>query len=163
MGTTLYQQRLEKDFERYDADHDGVIDQTDIHGVVQALCQAHNVPPGSPTWREVTTRANRLWQHLEGHLDDNGDKVISLEEWTAGYNHPGFVDEVALPLAEFAFRLGDRDGDGKLSLDEWMTSQTAFGVGQVEAIQNFHRLDENGDGYVTTDEHARAVRSFYSE
>ncbi|MFB9904141.1 EF-hand domain-containing protein [Allokutzneria oryzae] len=163
MPTSLQQHRLTREFNRYDVDGDGTIDQTDIDGVVQSLCSAHRVVPGSPAWREITSRANRLWYDLIGHLDDDGDRTVSREEWVAAHDRPGFIDAVAIPLARFAFEIGDADQDGRMSLNEWMISHTVFGSNQLEALESFQSLDEDGDGYVTADEHAAAVARFYSE
>ncbi|WP_447001720.1 EF-hand domain-containing protein [Saccharothrix isguenensis] len=161
MTTELQQQKFEKHFDRYDANGDGVIDQSDIDGLIQSWCVSFGVNPGSDQWREVTRRANRLWQMLDGHIGSDGDKVISKSEWVAAHENPDFIEKVAIPLAQATFELGDTDDDGRVSLNEWMTLQAATGVGQLEALETFQSLDSDGDGFVTTDEAAAAIREFY--
>ncbi|WP_225732113.1 MULTISPECIES: EF-hand domain-containing protein [unclassified Nocardia] len=161
MVTKAQQQKFAKHFERYDADNDGKIDQSDIDVLINKWCHAFHIAPGSDKWRSTVKRANRLWQDLQGHADANGDKEISREEWIAAHEDPRFVDEVAIPLAQLTFELGDVDGDGRLSLSEWMTLQSVSGVGQVEGLKMFQALDTNGDGYISTDEHDAALREFF--
>ncbi|MGW4115150.1 EF-hand domain-containing protein [Actinosynnema sp. NPDC004786] len=161
MVTELQQRKFEQHFDRYDANGDGVLDQSDIDRLVQGWCVSFGATPGSEQWREVTRKANKFWQELEGHADGSGDKVVTKEEWVAAHDNPGFIEDVAIPLAQTTFELGDTDGDGRVSLNEWMTLQSASGVGQVEALEMFQKLDGDGDGFVTTDEHAAAIRDFY--
>ncbi|PXX70597.1 EF hand domain-containing protein [Nocardia tenerifensis] len=161
MVTKARQQKFAKHFERYDADSDGKIDQSDIDALINRWCDAFNIAPGSDKWRITIKRANRLWQDLQGHADANGDKVINLEEWISAHEDPRFVDEVAIPLAQLTFELGDTDGDGSISLSEWMTLQSISGVGQVDALKMFQALDHDGDGYISTDEHDAALREFF--
>jgi hypothetical protein len=119
------------------------------------------VAPGTSQWRQVTAAANRLWQLLKGHVDSNGDKVVTKQEWVSTHEDSDFVDNVAIPLDQAAFELGDLDGDGRVSLSQWMTFQTVAGIGQREALSLFQALDTDGDGYLTSAEYAETLRAFY--
>ncbi|WP_447002717.1 EF-hand domain-containing protein [Saccharothrix isguenensis] len=161
MSTELQRQKLEQQFDRFDSNGDGVIDQSDVDRLVQGWCAAFGATPGSEQWQKVTTRSNKLWRLLDGHLDADGDMVVDKEQWVAAHGKPDFIDKVAIPLAQATFELGDVSQDGRLGLNEWMTAQSIAGVGQMEALEVFQSLDEDGDGFVTAAEHLAALREFY--
>jgi Ca2+-binding EF-hand superfamily protein len=161
MSTELQRQKLEQQFDRYDGDGDGVIDQSDVDRLIQAWCAAFGATPGSERWQKVTTRSNKLWRLLDGRIDADGDMAVDKEQWVAAHEKPDFIEKIAIPLAQATFELGDVDGDGRLGLNEWMTAQSIAGVGQMEALEVFQSLDADGDGFVTAAEHLAALREFY--
>lgn len=136
--------------------------------LVPVLVQAQAAAPAQPIQLKVQ--------------DLNGDAKISLEEFLAGLpagqpeavkdalkarfaqmdkNHDKFLtsDEMAGPrqkpaAAGVQLQIRDVDGDGKISLDEFLSGIPA---GQPEAVKDqlkakFAELDKNKDGILTMDE-----------
>jgi Ca2+-binding EF-hand superfamily protein len=161
MASELQQRKFAKLFERFDADGDGQIQQSDINALVDGWARAYGVTPGSADWRLLANLANRLWQDLQGHLDTDGSKTVSREEWLATHANFDFVEKVAVPFALAAFDLGDTDNDGRVSLKEWLIAQETSGLTQGEAASVFQRLDTDSDGYITKAEYTNAMIEFY--
>ena len=57
--------------------------------------------------------------------------------------------------------LWDRDGDGKLSADEYVKLEWCYGVTEEAAREAFRHLDRDGDGYLTLEEGMKAIEEFY--
>lgn len=147
-------------FKAFDHDGDGVIEQTDVDLLVQRWCRALLVSPGSPQWREITRVSNRLWQHLEGSVDEAGDKQVSRREWVASHEQPGFIENVAIAWGIAVFDMG-ADADKRVSLQVWMTTHSVTGYAQLESLAGFQRLDEDGDGYIDRDPFVKYIEDFY--
>src|SRR3954468_19673562 len=161
MATGLQQQEYELLFDAFDTDGDGQIGQLDIDVLVQRWCVAREVPPVTPAWNQITRKSNRLWQDLLGHVDAAGDKQVAKQEWVDSHDQPGFVANAAMPWAVGVFDVGDPNGEGRVSLQAWMTCQTVTGWGQAESLEMFQQLDGDGDGYVQRDKFAAYIDDFY--
>jgi Ca2+-binding EF-hand superfamily protein len=157
------QQRIEKEFEKYDTNGDGKIVRADINNVLWSLCVGFEVGPDSNQWQEITVRANKLWQEIEGHLNSNGEKEITMEEWVAAHQVSGFVENIAIPLALATFALVDCVGAGKVSLNDWMAAQAILGASEIQALEEFHRLDINKDGFISANEYSKAANESYGK
>jgi Ca2+-binding EF-hand superfamily protein len=160
-STAVRQQEYELLFDAFDTDRDGQIGQLDLDVLVQRWCVALQVSPGTPAWNQITRRANRLWQDLIGHVDANGDKQVSKQEWVDSHDQPGFIENAAVPWAVGVFDIGDPNGEGRVSLQAWMTCQTVTGWGQAESLEMFLQLDDDKDGYVQRDKFADYIDQFY--
>jgi Ca2+-binding EF-hand superfamily protein len=161
MVTELQRRKYEKAFDRFDADDDGIIDETDILAMAQLWCSTFDVAPRSEGWKKINSLANKMWRDLQGTVDADGNKTVAKEEWDAAMGDPDFVETVALPFALAAFDLADKDGSGQLTVDEMIAAQSKAGMSEEESREVFDKLDTDGDGYVTRDEYAQAVREFY--
>ena len=162
MSSALRKQEYELLFDAFDTDRDGQIGQLDIDVLVQRWCVALQVPPGTPAWRRITRTANRLWQDLLGHIDSTGDKQVSRQEWVDSHDQPGFIENAAIPWAVGVFDVGDPNGEGRVSLQAWMTCQTVTGWDQAERLEMFQQLDDERDGYVQRERFAGYIEQFYS-
>jgi Ca2+-binding EF-hand superfamily protein len=161
MSSGLRTQEYELLFDAFDTDRDGQIGQLDFDVLVQRWCVALQVPPGTPAWNQITRKANRLWQDLLGHVDSTGDKQVSKQEWVESHDQPGFIENAAIPWAVGVFDVGDPNGEGRVSLQAWMTCQTVTGWAQAESLEMFQQLDDDRDGYVQRDKFVDYIEQFY--
>ena len=58
------------------------------------------------------------------------------------------------PKAEANFRKLDKDGDGKVTLDEYIGLKE--GEAKAKALKTFQKLDTNRDGHLTLEEYKAA-------
>jgi Ca2+-binding EF-hand superfamily protein len=158
MATALEYELL---FKRYDHDGDGVIEQSDLDLLNSRWCTALHVPPGSRQWYAITRHSNRLWHHLPGTVNADGDKVVSVRQWVSAHDDAAFVERVAIPWAVSVFDMG-ADDDGRVSLAVWMATQSVSDYPQIDSLRAFQRLDENGDGYLDREPFTKYIEAFYS-
>ncbi|NUT48064.1 MAG: EF-hand domain-containing protein [Saccharothrix sp.] len=161
MTSDLKQRKYDKVFERFDADHDGRIDQSDITALAEKWIDTFGASKGSPEASRLTKLASDMWVEVQRHTDLDTDAAISKEEWAKAAEDPDFVDKVAVPFSLAAFDAADRDNDGKISLDEMIAAQSRSGMSEQESRQVFDKLDGDHDGYVSRDEFGKATRDFY--
>lgn len=161
MASKLQRTKYEKLFERYDHDGDGEIEQADIDAIIAQWTHDFHIVPGSEQWRRMTGAANHMWQDLPGHTDRKGRKRVSKAEWVAAHEKPDFIEAIALPFTLAVFEAGDVDGDGMITLQEYLKAQVATRVPQDEALEVFQAFDEDGDGKISKEEFARHIEAFY--
>nr|WP_237330443.1 EF-hand domain-containing protein [Streptomyces sp. BA2] len=74
----------------------------------------------------------------------------------------GVITELVGPAVEAHVALVDRNGDGVVSLEEFIVAQQVFGQGGQIARDAFAAMDRDGDGRVTVDEWQETVLEFYT-
>ena len=130
-ASSAWKQFLERVFEFYDANHDGVLDRAEQALVLPLPCAAK----GKLAWRRLAIA---------------GDKSLNRQDFLEECTRQGFGPVVVvhehLPadtrrLGQVLFSLLDRDGDGQLSRQEL-----------AEAPALLRRFDENDDEILTPKE-----------
>ncbi len=149
-------------FRQLDTDGDGTIAQVDLDQLVQGMVMRAGAAPGSEHWRRVTDLGNRLWDELRDHTDADKDGTISAREFVTAYRRPEFLERTVIPFELAVLELADTDGDGRLSVGEWMRWQEAKGTPAAEALSEFGETDTDGDGYLSRDECAQHIRTQYT-
>lgn len=81
------------------------------------------------------------------------DKKLTYDEyaenWIATLDSIG---EFSLKRFTDAFEMIDEDGDGEISMQEWIKYSKAIGVDPEHARQSFVAMDTDGDGVVKSNE-----------
>ncbi|WP_181794683.1 EF-hand domain-containing protein [Streptomyces sp. WELS2] len=149
-------------FRRLDADGDGRIAQVDLDHLVQTTLQRSGAVPGSERWRRITDLGNRLWDDLRAGLDADGDGGISAREFVTAYRRPEFLERTAIPFEIAVLEMHDEEGDGKVSVTEWLAWQQAKGLPVHEALAEFGEIDADGDGYLDKSEYTRYLETQYT-
>ncbi|MDX8054002.1 EF-hand domain-containing protein [Lentzea sp. BCCO 10_0798] len=62
------------------------------------------------------------------------------------------------PATDALLAISDEDGDGRLSLDDWL--QGGYGTPPAAAGESFRLLDTDGRGYLTRAEISVAARTY---
>ncbi|MFG2879246.1 EF-hand domain-containing protein [Streptomyces sp. NPDC048337] len=169
MTNDLLDRKLERSFNRLDADGSGVIDSTDIIALGSRLLTALNEPADSPKADAVMNGLADFWQDLFTELDIDRDGKVTPEEYKLGMTRlyaqggPAY-DRSFRPMMKALLTIVDTDGDGRISPEEFHRAQEAFDteVSPADAEALFRRIDANGDGTLTVDELLAAVREYYT-
>ncbi|MDN3263562.1 EF-hand domain-containing protein [Streptomyces sp. CSDS2] len=133
-------------FRQLDGDGDGKIAQVDLDQLVQTTLMRSGAVPGSERWRRITGLGNRLWDDLRAGLDTDEDGTVSAREFVTAYRRPEFLERTAIPFEVAVLEMSDEDGDGKVSVTEWLAWHQAKGVPFPEALKEFSEADADGDG-----------------
>jgi Ca2+-binding EF-hand superfamily protein len=166
MLNILQQRKLDRAFSHLDTDRDGVIEWEDWIELATRITGAFGQSPASAQGAEVVSSFEQLWQTLLSHLDLDGDRRISPQEWQSGMAQAFVNSEDSYranfhPAAVAVFGLADTDNDGHLTLQEFLALQRAFGTGPDDAEKAFQHLDRDGSGTLTVEELVRASEQYY--
>ena len=166
MLTDLQKRKVTRFFNVWDADGDGVITTRDPEQVAQNLAELQGLKPGSLK-HKVFHSGFMLYQKgfLKAmDLDESGH--VTLDEWLA-YHEEMLQDEkkfqrTALTAMESMFELMDRDGDGKITLEEYGRWMRAFRIVEQEITKEvFQKLDLNENGTLGKKEIRQLTREFF--
>ncbi|MEU8773962.1 EF-hand domain-containing protein [Streptomyces sp. NPDC048606] len=169
MTNDLLDRKLERAFAHLDADNSGVIDEHDIIALGARLLAALGEPKDSPKALAAIDGLVGFWHELFTELDLDRDGKVTPEEYSLGmtrlYKDGGAAyDRSFRPMAQALLTVVDTNGDGRISLEEFHTAQTAFDTrlepAAAEAL--FARIDRNHDGFLSVDELLDAVREYYT-
>lgn len=152
-------------FHTQDTDSDGFVDRQDVVARAEMLLAGLGEQAGSARGASVIAGATAYWQglaKLAGIAEDGRLTESEFVEALVCANELGTIADLLRPSVEAHVTLVDADGDGTVSLEEFLRSQRAIGMPEDEARTAFDALDRNGDGHVTVDEWQQAVLEFYT-
>eukprot|EP00931_Biecheleriopsis_adriatica_P046690 TRINITY_DN26834_c0_g1_i1.p1 TRINITY_DN26834_c0_g1~~TRINITY_DN26834_c0_g1_i1.p1 ORF type:complete len:190 (-),score=38.21 TRINITY_DN26834_c0_g1_i1:247-816(-) len=130
-------QSLETIFANIDHDKDGKIDASELLQGCQSL--------GDEFDKVTAAEASELF----AMIDVDGDGLMSFEEFVRWYMKMNWT----LPK----FRAADKDGNGRITLEEWMSFQAPFGRlwTKETALLLFDQADADDDGAISIVEYMK--------
>jgi len=113
---------------------------------------------------QMTKADHRTLRHQFDQMDTNGDGVINLEELTDYLHKQSGNYAEAKRTATNIIKQLDQDGDGLISKSEWWDARLSTKFQDDSIIrEQFERIDDNGDGYITHDELAKLFNGQLTE
>ncbi|MFE9900261.1 EF-hand domain-containing protein [Streptomyces achromogenes] len=94
-------------------------------------------------------------------VDLDQDGTVSAREFVTAYRRPEFLERTAIPFEVAVLEMSDEDGDGRVSVTEWVAWQQAKGVPVHEALAEFGEIDADDDGYLGRSEYTRYLETRY--
>ncbi|WP_370942338.1 EF-hand domain-containing protein [Amycolatopsis sp. cg5] len=167
MTTAIRNDRLQKRFEKWDVNGNGVIERDDYAAEADRIISAFSVEPSVPAARSVREAFLAMFDFLaeKAKVGPKGTmnqkqfiKVVEeqlFQEGDAGFSR------VLRPTISAIVGLCDADGDGMVSPGEFRTWMTAIGVEPAAITQTFAAIDKDGDGQLSVEELVQAVRDYH--
>ncbi|KAF0682957.1 Aste57867_24970 [Aphanomyces stellatus] len=158
------QAELEGLFDRYDEDLNGSLSYAEFSAVLFGL---HGPGKASAKVKSIVEKVKSLILESGGkngirtltvilrRMDQNGDKTIDKEEFHNGLLEMGIQgNEIDGAELDKAFRHFDRDGNGRITIDELVRGlRGGMAKQRIQLVRKaFDLLDVSQDGTVTVDE-----------
>lgn len=171
--TPFLEQKLEHKFYLLDVDGNGVLEAADFERVIESLAEHREWGQDDPRYLRLATTNREFWRALFDFCDMNEDGQVTMEEWfdfhanavyyerRIGHEMPG-VERTLGSMASFFYELLDGDGDGVVTMDNYVDFCIAHGLVEGDAQASFALMDRNGDGLLSREEVLMLVREFYS-
>jgi tellurite resistance protein TerC len=149
-----------------DTDQNGVWELADYERQARRLCGSCGHALDSLAGQAVAAAQRTLFSALLAHMDANGDRQISPDEFAAAGgraigDRPGF-DAAVAATAHSLIQAADRDGNGVLDAAEYARLAAAYGASTRQAAQAFAQLDLDGNGVLDTAELTQGISQFFT-
>jgi Ca2+-binding EF-hand superfamily protein len=154
-------ERLLLRFRILDADGNGYLDAADFERLAATVLDAMGEPPDSAKARAVFDGHRRFWAGLRTALDTDGDGRVGRDEYLARLGDPGEAGSTVAGYAASVAALADRDDDGYVERDDFVTCMTASGFPRAGGAAVFEELDDAGEGRIPVARWAGAIVDFY--
>jgi hypothetical protein len=114
----------------------------------------------------VATAQQTLFDTMLSHMDANGDREISRDEFVTAVgldiaDRPGF-DAAVGAAARSLIQVADVDASGALDPGEYTRLAAVYGAGAEEAGRAFGRLDQDRNGVLDAAELTMAIGQFFA-
>ena len=157
---------LQRRFAVIDTDGNGVWQRNDCEQLTRRLCGTFGYPLDSGPGRAVAAGQDALFDALLQHMDANGDREITSDEFTAAFgrrieDRPGF-DTAVRTAAQALVQVADRDGNGALDAAEYAALTAVYGASADDAARAFSRLDLDRNGVLDSFEFTTAISQFFA-
>ncbi|MCJ1676060.1 EF-hand domain-containing protein [Streptomyces sp. APSN-46.1] len=149
-------------FDLLDTDADGRLVEGDYRAGAERLLQSYGMGPHSPKGRALIEAQLALWEREAELMDRDHDGAITREEyrtWFTSEDAPGQVAPELLAMLHAQFNVADKDGDGRLDLQDFAAWRELSGVSARAAAAAFALIDSDGDGAVVWDDFVAASRA----
>ncbi|MFF0214320.1 EF-hand domain-containing protein [Streptomyces vinaceus] len=158
--------KLERAFDVFDSDRDGRLQKSDVIGLSDRLAESRGFAPDAVgTLRDSLAD---LWDTVFHQMDKNDDGAVDRQEFRAAFRARIVTDQNRIwerirNMSNAWTELGDRDGDGMLSREEYTDLlHGMFRLPRETFDEAFNQLDLDGDGQLSRDEISSAMKEYYT-
>lgn len=169
MVSAFFFQKMNRWFDAYDVDGDGVLTMQDFEQSLVNMVRLLELSEDSPVYERALQINQNHWQHLLSISDQNRDHQITRDEfinWAIMAYQQRHVPSVEQAFESWIigiFELLDVDGNGTISKQEYATFYQAhpavYVAEQVDEI--WDHLDTNHDGRLSFGEAFTMMLQFF--
>jgi Ca2+-binding EF-hand superfamily protein len=161
----IAKRRLAKVFRSFDYDNNGVVDEEDIKRLARETAEISGKDPECEAVKGFRQGLLQFHRKVTGKVgqDSNKKGEITAEEYRntittfSSAEMRSMIDGFLEPL----FALLDRDGDGKITEDEFKAMHLAQGLSERDVRGVFAQVDLDGDGYLSESDLREYIYEFY--
>ncbi len=115
----MQKRKLTAVFHCHDRNKDGFLTKADYEGFAKKVCKLSKHAAGSPQYEATYAQNAAVWDYVKAVADKDKDGKVSLDEFLTSYgvtlSDPKLFDSMVVQYGTNMLKLGDVDGDGKLS------------------------------------------------
>lgn len=154
-------------FSHVDQNGDGGIEPADALALAARIIAYLGEPFDSKKAQAMLLSMENSWKRIMTVMDEDQNGLISPQEWRKGITQVFAADQASYaeglrPVAEALFALCDKDGDGRVSREEFAGYQKAFGTSPENTRLAFERLDRDRSGFLSVEELISAWQEYYT-
>lgn len=160
--------KLTRRFRLYDHDGSGVIRWEDIRRTLSNVQEMSGWSMDAPERERFFLQGRTGWQLLTSAADKDFDGEVCLEDWLDFYgiilaseHAPNTLPTWLNDLSDLSFQAMDTNQDDVISFEEYARIVRAWGIGDSDPAECFHRIDANGDGHISRQEWQKLNADFY--
>ncbi|MEU3723662.1 EF-hand domain-containing protein [Streptomyces sp. NPDC031705] len=158
--------KLERAFDVFDSDRDGRLEKSDVIGLSDKLAESLGYAPDAVAG--LRDSLAQLWDTVFEKMDKDHDGGVDRQEFRSAFRARIVTDQNRIwdrirTMSNAWTELGDRDGDGMLSREEYTSLlHGMFRLPRETFEEAFNRLDVDGDGQLSRDEISSAMKEYYT-
>lgn len=166
MLSDLQTNKLERFFYILDFDRNGIIEEADFLAIAENLCVLWGLDEDSAEHAKVMSSFAEDWKQFNFFVNNNDEKANwdHLVEFADKMIVNGDPELFATYVDGFAgeiFDNFDTDGDGYISLNEFIDLFVAYRIEVRFAAKAFRKIDLNHDDLISRGELISAVKEFF--
>ena len=167
MLTEFQKEKLTHYFKLLDYDHNGVIEKADFTAIAENLCILWGFKEGTEQFNKYTHLFGQCWTDFKNLIQHSNPHSATMEEWFTFADiylvngEEDFFNRYILKVLSELFDCFDANGDGFISLEEYIDLFMAYHIEVRYSAKSFIRLDLNNDDLLSKVELLTAVEQFF--
>jgi Ca2+-binding EF-hand superfamily protein len=167
MLTDLQTKKLTHYFNLLDYDNNGIVEKSDFTAIAENLCVLWGFREGTEKYNYYIQVFGQGWDDFRNLVENLDKDKASLVEWLefgdrfivngTEEQYEKYVKMVAREI----FDCFDSNGDGYISLEEYIDLFMAYRIEVRYSAKAYTRLDRNSDDLLSKDELLSAVDEFF--
>ena len=167
MLNDLQTKKLTHYFQLLDFDNNGTVEKDDFIAIAENLCILWGIKEGSPKYEKYTSMYEESWREFRNSVVHKDPEQSTLAEWLEFADRyivngtDEFFDRYMQRATREIFDTFDNNGDGFISLDEYIDLFMAYNIQVRYSAKSYIHLDLNSDDLLSRSEMLSAVDEFF--